>query len=451
MSSLEPGATIEEKFLAHLGRSGELINARRLEEAEVEVLRALSVQPGERRALNLLALVRFKLGRIEESHEAYREIAMLAPDDPGVRLNMGLLALKLERFAEAIESLELAGKLQPADLRVWSYLGFAYSRMGQPALAVASFRRAGQEDLAREIERAEHRADGGAEPAPSPGGADIGPAAGPSASAATTIEMAPVVVELAEEPVAVQAAHEASDAFAAVQATMAGLAMVPTAVGPPVPLPPDGGAPHNLATFALRHLLSPQSAGAAIAAARAGVFCVQVRDEAYVRSDAAMAHAGQISWEPGRRRVRGRLQMDALGSAERPLYRLRGRGEVWVALARGQVVALTLEDDMLYLREDRVVAFDGDVAWEAGRLPRDGLRLVQFRGKGRVAVEVAGEPLTLRLEPDRPARVARDRMLGWIGRVQPHGVGPARPGAADEVSCEGEGVVLLETAGAARG
>ncbi|HEX4405072.1 MAG TPA: tetratricopeptide repeat protein, partial [Polyangia bacterium] len=120
----------DERSLGHLATAGELVSGGRFREAEVEVLRALSGLPTDLRALNLLALVRIKLGRLEEARATYREIVSVAPNDATPRRHLGLLALKLERPAEAISDLEMAARLAPGDQQAWSYLGYAYAKTG---------------------------------------------------------------------------------------------------------------------------------------------------------------------------------------------------------------------------------------------------------------------------------------------------------------------------------
>ena len=50
--------------------------------------------------------------------------------------------------------------------------------------------------------------------------------------------------------------------------------------------------------------------------------------------------------------------------------------------------AVTLDDDILYLREDLVFAFEASLRWENGNVPglRGKLPVVQFRGDGAVAL-----------------------------------------------------------------
>ncbi len=140
--------------MTHLASAGELVAAKRFGEAEDEILRALTDAPKNVQALNLLALVRYKLGRLEEAHATYREIAGTAPQDAHARRNLGLIALKLGHVEEALPELEMAVRLTPDDERAWSYLGYAYAKKGEVVEAAAAFRRAGQDALALELEHA---------------------------------------------------------------------------------------------------------------------------------------------------------------------------------------------------------------------------------------------------------------------------------------------------------
>jgi hypothetical protein len=50
---------------------------------------------------------------------------------------------------------------------------------------------------------------------------------------------------------------------------------------------------------------------------------------------------------------------------------------------------------------------------------------------------------------DRPTLLTGARLVGWVGRLVPHGAPVPRGGDADtspfQVACQGEGVVLLDT------
>jgi tetratricopeptide (TPR) repeat protein len=375
----------EQDFARHLRRAGELIGAQRLPEGELEILKALALSPRDLRALKLLALVRFKLGRLAEAREVYRTAHEVAPEDAAVRLNLGLIALKLDWFEEAISELESATRLAPEDQRAWSYLGYAYARTGAKARAAAAFRKAGQQEVALEIERA-------------------APAGG---LAAALVPEAPLA---RPEPAVASAAEIATE-----QTSAAG--------------------------YAFSHLYNDSARN------RDGVLHLTVIGETHVRQSALLAAAGEVRIEEARRRRRGRITDELLGSLDDLFVRCLGDGDLWLTVPpRGRgLVALTLDQDVLYLREERVVAFDGEVVWESGRVPWDGLPLLQFRGTGRVVADAGrGDVVALRVPEGRAMTVARGRLIGWLGRVvvqslrEPTAVNPL-----PHVTCEGEGVLLL--------
>jgi hypothetical protein len=177
-----------------------------------------------------------------------------------------------------------------------------------------------------------------------------------------------------------------------------------------------------------------------------GILRFRVAEKAYVSAAAVLAADGGLVLERARERQRGRLGDKPLGGA-RAFYRCRGAGEVWLTGARPgrPLAALALEEDVLYLREELVLAFAGDLVWEKGRAPRSGLGLLQFRGSGRVVVDLGGvDVVGLRLNEGRPVKLVAQRLCGWIGRVVAQGVaGPEGEGATPLVACEGEGVLLI--------
>jgi uncharacterized protein (AIM24 family) len=484
----------DERFVEHLATAGELVAASRFREAEVEVLRALSGLPADLRALNLLALVRFKLGRLEEARATYREIAGATPNDASVRRNLGLLSLKLDSLDEAIPELEMAARLVPADKQAWSYLGYAYAKTGQTVPAAAAFRRAGQDALAEELEHAATarrpssnpriaslQPGGTPNPAAAPDGLEAPARAGTPAPAALVLpppsetrppsrvsegralsarppsvvgpapapERSPSVVTAVPAAAVVRPASVVAPAPAALAAAPAPLttpAAPALAMAAPITatdVPPVEEAPGELAAVPLLgFVLARLGLGATPRAPRGEALRLGVGDEAYVRAGVALAATG-VQFEPAFRRMQGRLSHEPLAPEGAPFFRLVGPGEVWVAGAPGAWQAVALEDDILYVREDRVLAFDGGVSWEAGAVPGDGLRMLQFRGRGCVVLRLDAPPVAVKVTEDRPAHVARAHLLGWVGRLVTHkqrttGVSPF------DLTCQGEGVVLFD-------
>ncbi len=423
---VEP-APEEEAMVARLRRTSELISSQRLPEAEAELSGAQLLSPRDLRVLKLLALVRFKLGHLIESRQVYREASEIAPEDPAVRLNLGLIALKLESFAEAALELETAVRLQPEDRRAWSYLGYAYARSASPAQAATAFRRAGQHELAAEMERA------ATPPSHTPDSA--------------VVEGLPL------------ASPEAPASARPLTSTMATPRPLRRSEATPVPArgpgPQEkGGVMSTLAGFTTARVLSLPSRSEPLAALGQGVLRFSAGDETHVRQSALLVALGGQGLSLAHRRTRGHLSGDALASDSDRFLRVQGGGDLLLSstdLERG-LVALSLDGDIFYIEEARVVAWGDEVVWESGCVPGNGKPLLQFRGTGRVVILTGDDELVaVRIgEGDRMA-VPTSRLAGWLGRVVVQGQ-PAREGEAGvpglhHVTCEGEGVLLLSRHG----
>jgi uncharacterized protein (AIM24 family) len=415
--SAEPVAGPKEDALIHqLRRISELVGAHRLPEAELELLRAQAEAPQDLRVLKLLALVRFKLGRLTEARQTYREAVLVAPEDAAIRLNLGLIALKLDWFEEAVTELETAVHLRPDDRRVWSYLGYACARTGARAQAAAAFRRAGQHELAAEMER--------------------------------VASSAPAAVETAEptaEPV-----HNANPGPATPRPVLR--TQGPDTAEAPEPAESDsGGQIVDLSSFALARMLTPRTETNAMAWLGQGVLRFSTRDEAYLRESALLAAPGGVELTLARRRMRGQTLGETLISQGSRFLRLAGRGDLWLSpWCSGCVLfALSLEKDVLYLREESVVAWGDELVWESGRVPGGGPTLLQFRGTGRLVITSLPDDLvTVRLGEGDSLSILSQRLMGWVGRVVAQ-VLPNGEGHDEQryVTCTGVGVVLLSKHG----
>lgn len=438
-------ATEPAAMRAHVRRAAELVNAQRLPEAERELLAATAIEARDLHARKLLGLVRFRLGRLVEAEAGLREVAREAPDDPAVHFSLGLIALKLERFAEARTALGRVAALRPGDRRALTYMGYAHARLGETGPAAEAFRRAGQELLAAEVE-------GRGAPGE---GAGVGTASGGQgvtplvelrdefSGARTAVTQADLAGrgKPGRGPSGPRLGKGESTPSSAVAAFAA-----PDEPSFATSSPTRSGAALSLDAFALERLVADDQA-APLSSWRADGLALTVRDELHARTDVLAVIEGDLRIEPAQRRARGRLTGAPLGGTETPFSRCLGAGDVWLSPTSPDqaLVALALEDDVLYLREDLVAAFTGELAWEAGCVPRAGLDLLQFRGSGQVVIAVSGrDVLAIRTSEGRALRVDRARLIGWIGRVVARGVCDVDASTpSTHVACEGEGVILL--------
>ena len=183
----------------------------------------------------------------------------------------------------------------------------------------------------------------------------------------------------------------------------------------------DGGAraaacsspPLPVAAFATARLLRAGRPGRAVRARRgrhAGGARRRAAADAHLRRDrldgaAHLRAADAAGARPGHRRaVRRRRRGDVRRRRARP----DGGGA-----ARRALHALALADDIVYVREAALFAFEeiaalGERARARRRRPT-AMRVVQFRGTGRLVVRAARAAFTLKIEPERRCSSRRRR------------------------------------------
>jgi len=121
----------------------------RLLETVGEVEEALAVLSAglERRTASVPLLLErgALLGRLSlhaEAERDLREALVLAPDEPAIRLQLGLTLLRRDRIADALPQLQRAAALAPDDPDVAFHLGEAFYHSGQFDQALTAFERA---------------------------------------------------------------------------------------------------------------------------------------------------------------------------------------------------------------------------------------------------------------------------------------------------------------------
>lgn len=174
---------------------------------------------------------------------------------------------------------------------------------------------------------------------------------------------------------------------------------------------------------------------------------VRVRDRMWSRTEGVDVTGGQLDYEPAQRRSRGQSRTEPFATGGRAMFSVTGQGHLIAAPLGGQFTAVTLDDDIFYLREDLVFAFEPVLRWENGHVPgsRERIPMVQFRGSGAVAFRTVRPLISVKLAQDRVLYVDATALAGWIGRVVPRAVtADAGPGSELFVECTGEGVVLVE-------
>ena len=446
----------------------------------------------------MLGLTYFRGGKFAEAKPIYQALVEHAPEDPAHHLNAGLVNLKLGDAEAAIVELEASRRLDPSQGRATNYLGLAYARGGRYREAYGAFLVAGQHELAREIEdnlAPDERAEIAAsfarpsrESTPPATVASVTKIAAEAAQAAprTTARTTPPpppkssgantetnkdapdaeISALFAAPAPITPARAASptngptivpggglrsrtpsghDAILRAVATVAAASPV---AGNGTRVAAGNQAPIPLSEFATSRLVRPDDGDHPFEVSPTGVLIVRVNGKIYSRTEGVDVTGGQIAYEPAMRRARGTVSREPFAGGGRPMFLVGGQGHLIAMPLGGHFTAVHLDDDILYLREDLVFAFEADIHWENGHIPgsKSRIQMVQFRGSGSVAFRSHRPLIAVKLSPPGVLYVDASAIAGWIGRVVPRAVAPAGGGDLSElfIECTGEGVILVD-------
>jgi hypothetical protein len=211
-------------------------------------------------------------------------------------------------------------------------------------------------------------------------------------------------------------------------------------------------APIPLSQLATDQLVRVEDGSEPFEVTESGALVIRVTDRTLSRLEGVHVTGGELEFEPATRRSRGSQTDDSFDFGGARMHVVSGDGYL-IAVTTGDhtFTAVALDDDILYLREDLVFAFEASLRWENGNVPglRDRLPVVQFRGDGAVALRTAGALVRVKLPAQGVIYVDAMRLAGWIGRVIPRTVVPPKDGPMGEVcvECTGEGVVLIDPSG----
>src|SRR5262249_52293875 len=197
-------------------------------------------------------------------------------------------------------------------------------------------------------------------------------------------------------------------------ATAATGARVSPASAPPIPL----------SQLATDELVRPDDSDYPFEVSAGGSLLIRVRERVLTRLDGIHVAGGDLAYEHALRRSRGHQIEDKFDYGGTQLHVVSGQGYLLALPGARTFTAVSLDDDIFYLREDLVFAFEATLRWENGNVPglRGRLPVVQFRGAAAVALRSEKPLVRVKLPPQGIVFVDAARLAGWIVRVIPRAV-----------------------------
>ena len=241
------------------------------------------------------------------------------------------------------------------------------------------------------------------------------------------------------------------------QASPDGASMISRAVASATPSPAGavrtrtgGILPRPLSDLATDDLVRPDDGDDPFEIGANGALIIRVTERVMTRLDGVHITGGDLGYELAMRRSRGHNTEEGFDHGGSQLHAVSGHGYLIAVPGKHAFSAVSLDDDILYLREDLVFAFQASLRWENGNVPglRGKLPVVQFRGSGALALRLVRPLVRVKLPAQGLVFIDAERLAGWIGRVIPRAVVPPPGGPLGTmcVECTGEGVVLVEPA-----
>ncbi|MBN2723902.1 MAG: AIM24 family protein [Deltaproteobacteria bacterium] len=123
---------------------------------------------------------------------------------------------------------------------------------------------------------------------------------------------------------------------------------------------------------------------------------------------ATQRYRGQVTQNPVSDSVLGRL------------LECRGRGSVILQpLPDCRFFGFDIDNTPLYIREELIVSFQGNLKWENGWLRGEDqkLAMISFRGRGKVFVQLKGPLYSVEMPDEELILAPIDRLVGWDGYV----------------------------------
>ena len=143
----------DSKVRILLARAADFLHEDRVGEARMDLAKALRLQPNNEQAKNLLGLCLFRLGDLNGAKKLFSELIGKNESEASLYLNLAMVQLKAEDFADARATLEVALELQPGHRRAAGFLGLTLERLGLFHDAGVWYDKAEQHERAAEMRK----------------------------------------------------------------------------------------------------------------------------------------------------------------------------------------------------------------------------------------------------------------------------------------------------------
>ncbi len=418
---------IDDDFLFHLYKGGEMLRASRVVEAKDHLEKAFSLKPTNPKGQNLLALVYFKLGLFSRAIDIYTSLVESFPQDPTLRVNLAIAFFKADQLNDAEDQLRKAIELAPDHKNAHRYLGLVLVRNAEPEAARKHFIKAGVKNIDHLVSIApmdnsdhEHQSRQKAH--------------------------SRVLAEVAEE--GFRELEEKEFPFRDVGPGSNQQKSSPAS---------DREHEQQVQQESWRAMESMESS---LPEGRSSVqgsdllmdgksLLVCSPPSVYCRLTNVVWLEGDLSFTPVNKRFGGKDTKHPFDRQERAVMRTEGKGCMRLEPPEGKSFFLLENDsESRYFLEDLVFAFADGPSWENGRLPAVGsgedLSIFHIFGHGRIVLCIERDTIKRAMVSGQKVRLPVTKLVGWSGTFVPRLFVAEPPLPANLwIELTGEGEVLF--------
>jgi uncharacterized protein (AIM24 family) len=154
---------------------------------------------------------------------------------------------------------------------------------------------------------------------------------------------------------------------------------------------------------------------------------VNLNGRVWAKLGSMIGYVGDIKFEREGMLEGGLSKMfkKAVTGEANPLMKAEGNGRVYFADSGKKVRVLYLQDEMLYVNGNNVLAFQDSIGWDIKMMRRiagmaaGGLFNLQLRGTGAIAITTHFDPITLAVTPQVPVFTDPNATIAWSSSLQP--------------------------------
>ncbi|MEB3259813.1 MAG: AIM24 family protein [Cyanobacteriota bacterium] len=157
------------------------------------------------------------------------------------------------------------------------------------------------------------------------------------------------------------------------------------------------------------------------------VLAINLDGRVWAKAGSMIAHHGEVRFrrEGLLEHGLGRLMKRLISGEGTALMQAEGRGRVYLADRGKKVCILRLENEIITVNGNDLLALDDRLQWDIKMMRRlsgllaGGLFNVRLSGRGLVAITTHFEPLTLRVRPGQPVFTDPRATVAWSGGLAP--------------------------------